>query len=58
MTASSRCGWVMFRECGELLHGRRFPLMLYGAFYESYVMPALLYRSEASCLKESRMEIL
>ena len=26
--ATTRCGWVTFRECGELLYGRRFPLML------------------------------
>ena len=25
-TARTRCGWVKLRECGELLHGRRFPL--------------------------------
>ena len=25
VTAKTRCGWVMFRECGELLYGRRFP---------------------------------
>ena len=26
VTAITRCGWVKFRECGELLCGRRFPL--------------------------------
>ena len=28
VTARTRCGWVMFRKCGELLYGRRFPLRL------------------------------
>ena len=26
MTARTRCGWLKFRECGELLYGMRFPL--------------------------------
>ena len=25
VTARTRCGWAKNRECGELLHGRRFP---------------------------------
>ena len=47
VTARSRCGWVKFRECGELLYSRRFPLRLKGAVYKSYVRPAILYVSEA-----------
>ena len=35
VTARTRCWWVMFRECGELLYGRRFPLWLKGAVYKS-----------------------
>ena len=35
VTARTRCGWVKFRECGELLDGRRFPLRLKGAVYRS-----------------------
>ena len=58
MTARTRCGWVKFRECGELLYGRRFPLRLKATVYMSYVRPAILYESEAWCLKESEMEIL
>ena len=30
-TARTRCGWVSFRECCELLYGGRFPLRLKGA---------------------------
>ena len=48
----------MFREFGELLYGRRFPLRLKGAVYKSYVRPAMLYGSEAWCLKESEINIL
>ena len=32
VTARTRCGWVNFGECGELLYGRRFPLMLKGLY--------------------------
>ena len=38
----------MFRECGELQHGRRFPLRLKEAVvYKSCVGPAILYGGEA-----------
>ena len=50
--------WVKFRECGELLYGRGFPLMLNGAVYESYLVPAILPGSKAWCLNESEMGIL
>ena len=52
VTAGTRCWWVEFRECCELLYGRRFPLRLKEAVYESYVLPAILYGSEAWCLKK------
>ena len=35
VTARTRCGWVRFSECDELLCGRRFPLNLKGAVYWS-----------------------
>ena len=41
-----------------MLHGRRFPQKLKGAVYKSYIRPAILYGSEAWCLKESEMGIL
>ena len=28
VSARTRCGWVMYRECVDLLYGERFPLML------------------------------
>ena len=40
MTARKRWGWVKFRECGELLYGRRFSLKLTGDVYETYIRPA------------------
>ena len=40
-----------------MLLGRRFPLRLKLTTHMSYVGPAMLYGSEAWCLKESEMEI-
>ena len=57
VTARTRCDRVKLRECSELLYGR-FPLKLKGAVYRSYVRPAILYGSEAWCLKESEMGTL
>ena len=56
--ARTICGWVTFMECGDLLYGLRFPLRLKRTVYGSYVRPAILYGSEAWCLKESEMGIL
>ena len=58
VTARTRCGWLKSRECGELLHSKRFPLKLKGAVHKSYVRPAILYGSEAWCLKEREVGIL
>ena len=57
-TARTRCGWAKLRECGELLHGRRFHLKLKGAVHKSYIRPAIPYGSEKWCLKGSEMVIL
>ena len=57
VTARTRCGWVKFSECSELLYGRRFPLWLKGSVYKSYARSAMLHGSEAWCLKESGMGI-
>ena len=56
VTARTRSWWVKFRECGELLYVRRFPLKLNGAVYRSYIRPVI--GSEAWCLKESEMGTL
>ena len=52
MNARTRCWWVKFNECSELLYSRRFHLRLEGVGYENYVRPTILYGSEAWCLKE------
>ena len=52
-----RCGWVKLRECCELLYGRRLPLKLKGAVYESYVRATILHGSEAWCQKERQEKI-
>ena len=39
MSARMKCGFVKFRECGQLLYGRRFTLGLKGSSYESYIRP-------------------
>ena len=53
LTARTRCGWVEFRECGELLNCMRIPLRLKGTVYKSYIKPVILCRSEEWCLKAS-----
>ena len=50
MTSRTRCGRAKYRECGELLHGRRLPLKLKGAVYKIYARPAILHGSEVWCL--------
>ena len=54
VTARTRCGWVLLRECDELLYGRRFPLRLKYAVYECYVRPAMPYGIESWCQKKVR----
>ena len=58
VSARITCSWVKLRECGELLHGSRFPLKLKEAVHKSYVRQAMLHGSETWCLKESEMGIL
>ena len=57
MTARTICGWLKFRECGELLYGRRFPLNLKGTVHKSYVRPVILHESETWYLRESKIRI-
>ena len=58
MIVRTRCGWIKVRECGDWLYGIRFPLLLKRAVHRSYVRPAILYRSDVWCMKESEMGIL
>ena len=58
VTARSRIGWMKFRECSEILKGRRFSLKMKEKIYKSCVRSAMLYGSEAWCLREKGMAIL
>ena len=58
VTSRVRIGWMKFRECGELLRGRRLSLRMKGMVYQSCVRSAKLYGSETWCLRESEMAIL
>ena len=58
VTSRVRIGWMNFRECGELLRGRRFFLRMKGKVYRSGVRSAMLYGSETWRLRESAMAIL
>ena len=57
VTAKARIGWGKFRECGELMHSKRFSLKLKGMVYKSCVRLAMLYESETLCLRENEMAI-
>ena len=58
VTARTRIGWIKFRKCGELLHGRKFLLKMKQRIYQSCVRSAMLYGSETLCLRENEMAIL
>ena len=58
VTAGTRIGWMKFRECSDILKGRRFSLKMKARVYKSCVRSAMLYRSEAWCLREKEMAIL
>ena len=57
VTAKARIGWGKFRECGGLMHSKRFSLKLKGMVYKSCVRSAMLYESETLCLRENEMAI-
>ena len=46
VTARMKIGWIKFRECGELLYGRKFLLKVKGRIYHSCIRPAMLHGSE------------
>ena len=49
---------MKFKECGELLLGRRFSLKMKGMVYRSCVRSAMLHGSETWCLRENEIVIL
>ena len=46
VTAKTRIGWTKFRECEELLYGRKLSLKMKGRIYQSCVRSPMLYGSE------------
>ena len=58
VTSRVRIGWIKFRQCGELLRGRRFSSRMKGMVYQSCVRSAMLYGNETWWLRESEMAIL
>ena len=46
MTSRTRLGWKKFRNCGEILFGKRFSLRMKGKVYKNYVRPVILYGRE------------
>ena len=58
VTARVRIAKVRFKECGELLLGNRFPFKMKGKVCHCCVRLAILYGSEAWCLKENETAIL
>ena len=49
---------MKLRECGELLLGRRFSLMVNGMVFRSCVRLAMLYASETWCWRDIDMAVL
>ena len=58
VSARTKIGWTKFRECGELLYGRKFLLKMKGRIYQTCVKSAMLYGSETCRLRENEMAIL
>ena len=58
VTARTKIGWIKFRECGELLCGRKFLSKMKGRVYQSCVRSAMLYGTEMWCLRQNERVIL
>ena len=58
VTVKTKIGCMKFRKCSKILKDRRFSLKMKGKVYKSCVRSAMLYGSEAWCLKEKEMAIL
>ena len=58
VTATTKIGWMKFRECSEIRKGRKFSLKMKGKVYKSCVRSAMLYGSEAWRLRANEMAIL
>ena len=58
VTSRVRIRWMEFRECGELLRGRRFFLRMKGIVYRSCIRSAMLDGSETWRVRETEMAVL
>ena len=58
VTSRTRIGWLIFRDCQDLLCGRKFPLKIKGIAYKSCVRSAILHRNETSSLGQNEIGIL
>ena len=47
----TRIGRIKFRECGELLYGRKFSLKMKGRICQSCITSAMLYGSKTWCTR-------
>ena len=56
--ARSRIGWIKFRECSKIIKGRRFSLKMKGKVDKSCARSAMLYGTEAWCLRKKEIAIL
>ena len=52
VTARMTIRWIKFRECSEILLGKRFSLKIKARVFQSCVRSAMLYGSETWCLGE------
>ena len=57
VTSRVRIGWMKFKECGELLRGRRFSLRMKGMVYRTCLRSAMLYGKETWCSRKSVLGI-
>ena len=58
VTARTRITWIEFRECWDLLHGRKCVIKIKGRIYLSCVRSAVLCRSETWCMRENERAVL
>ena len=58
MTSRVKIGWIKFRECEELLRGRRLSLRKEWFITVAYNQQCYIYGSETWSLRESEMAIL
>ena len=56
VTARTKIGWIKFRECGELLYGRKFSLKMKERIYQSRVRSVMRMRARRGVLGRMRYQ--